>query len=95
MKQIATLLRIPRAHHKYIMMYGAYDFIDKCEDIVNNNDVARIKGRAMEARAKERQKVGLERIKKQMRGQSVPLEIPMPIFYRDKEIEREKIRELI
>ena len=43
MKQIATLLRIPRAHHSYIAKYGAYDFIEKCEHIVANNDANRIK----------------------------------------------------
>ena len=31
MKQIATLLRIPRAHHAYINKFGSYDFIEKCE----------------------------------------------------------------
>lgn len=64
MKQIATLLRIPRAHHQYIMTYGAYDFIEKCEDIVHNNDKKRIKERAMEQRAKQREKVGIDRIVK-------------------------------
>ena len=77
------------------MMYGAYDFIEKCEDIVHNNDKVRIKERALEERAVERQKVTLDRVKKQQRGHSVPLEIPMPKFYRDKEIEREKIQELM
>ena len=43
MKQIATLLRIPRAHHSYIAKYGAYDFIEKCEEIVANNDTKRLR----------------------------------------------------
>ena len=43
MKQIATLLRIPRAHHAYITKYGAYDFIEKCEEIVANNDAKRLR----------------------------------------------------
>lgn len=43
MKQIATLLRIPRAHHAYITKYGVYDFIEKCEDIVANNDADRLR----------------------------------------------------
>ena len=43
MKQIATLLRIPRAHHAYITKFGAYDFIEKCEQIVNNNDKVRLR----------------------------------------------------
>ena len=42
MKQIATLLRIPRAHHAYIAKYGSYDFIEKCEEIIANNDRERL-----------------------------------------------------
>ena len=51
MKQIATLLRIPRAHHSYIAKYGAYDFIEKCEHIVANNDANRLKDQALQERA--------------------------------------------
>ena len=86
MKQIATLLRIPRAHHAYIAKYGSYDFIEKCEELVANNDKVRLRNEAMELRAKERGKVGIERVTKQVRGQSVPLEIPMPLFNRDKKL---------
>ena len=95
MKQIATLLRIPRAHHAYIAKYGSYDFIEKCEDIVNNNDRSRRRARDVKDRAEERQAMAWKRSTNQQRGQSVPLEIPMPRFYRDKEIEREKIQELM
>ena len=86
MKQIATLLRIPRAHHAYIAKYGSYDFIEKCEELVANNDKVRLRNEAMELRAKERGKCGIERVTKQVRGQSVPLEIPMPLFNRDKKL---------
>ena len=51
MKQIATLLRIPRAHHQYITKYGAYDFIEKCEEIVDNNNKVRLRELAMMDRA--------------------------------------------
>ena len=95
MKQIATLLRIPRAHHAYINKYGSYDFIEKCEEIIKNNDSVRLLQEAFDERAVERQKVTVERVSKQRRGQSVPVEIPMPKFYKDKEIEREKIKEYI
>ena len=43
MKQIATLLRIPRAHHKYVNTYGAFDFIEKCNEIIEYNDTKRLK----------------------------------------------------
>lgn len=61
MKQIATLLRIPRAHHAYITKYGAYDFINKCEDIVANNDANRQREQQRKDRAIERQKVAWDR----------------------------------
>ena len=54
MKQIATLLRIPRAHHKYLLKYGAYDFINKCEEIISNNDEERLKEKHMQERAVKR-----------------------------------------
>jgi hypothetical protein len=57
MKQIATLLRIPRAHHAYINRYGSYDFIGKCEEIIKNNDTVRLRKEALDERAVERQKV--------------------------------------
>ena len=43
MKQIATLLRVPRAHHKYVDTYGAFDFIEKCNEIIEYNDTRRAK----------------------------------------------------
>jgi len=64
MKQIATLLRIPRAHHAYIMKFGAYDFIEKCEQIVENNDKIRLKEQAMEERASKRTKMTMNRVVK-------------------------------
>ena len=84
MKQLATLLRIPRAHHAYIHKYGAYDFIEKCEDIVANNDMARNREQAKQDRAQQRSLWAIERHTKQKRGQSVPDEILVPGFYRDK-----------
>jgi len=54
MKQIATLLRIPRAHHAYINKYGTYDFIEKCEDVIKNNDKGRLHKEALVERAVER-----------------------------------------
>lgn len=42
-----------------------------------------------------RQNAAWDRKTKQMRGSSVPLEIPLPKFFRNKEIEREKIKEHI
>lgn len=84
MKQIATLLRIPRAHHAYIMNYGAYDFIEKCEEIVDNNDRVRQREQMLQERARMRNVVTVERLGKQKRGMSVPVEIPMPKFYRNK-----------
>lgn len=56
MKQIATLLRIPRAHHAYIARFGTYDFISRCETIVKNNDKERQKEIDREEREKKRQK---------------------------------------
>ena len=51
MKQIATLLRVPRAHHKYVDTYGAFDFIEKCNEIIEYNDTRRAKQDALEDRA--------------------------------------------
>lgn len=65
MKQLATLLRIPRAHHAYIHKYGAYDFIEKCEDIVANNDLARNREQAKQDRAQQRSLWAIERHTKQ------------------------------
>lgn len=95
MKQIATLLRIPRAHHAYIVKYGAYDFIEKCEELIHNNDKERLRKRDMDERAEKRTKVNIERLNQQKRGRSMQVEIPMPKFYRDKEIEQERLKELI
>ena len=64
MKQIATLLRIPRAHHAYIMNYGAYDFIEKCEEIVDNNDRVRQREQMLQERARMRNVVTVERLGK-------------------------------
>ena len=62
MKQMQTLLRIPRAHHAYIQKFGVYDFIEKCDSIVNNNDMVRFRQMANDERAKQRQKVGMSRV---------------------------------
>jgi hypothetical protein len=88
MKQMATLLRIPRAHQAYINKVGTYDFITKCEEIIRDNDKVRLRKEALQERAEERQLVTKDRLAKQARGSSVPLEIPMPKFYRNKELER-------
>ena len=77
------------------MKFGAYDFIDKCEQIVRCNDGARSREEAKKQRAEKRAKLSVERVIKQKRGTSVPLEIPIPKYYKNKEIEREKIQELL
>ena len=64
MKQIATLLRIPRVHHSYILKYGAYDFIEKCENIVSNNDTSRLSEIQSKERAEIRQKAAWDRTTK-------------------------------
>ena len=51
MKQFATLLRIPRAHHKYVDEHGAYDFIEKCNELIEYNDTRRLHREALEERA--------------------------------------------
>ena len=65
MKQYASLLRIPRAHHKYINHYGAYDFIHKCEEIIRDNDTRRLRQEALDERAEKRKIVSIERVVKQ------------------------------
>ena len=60
MKQMATLLRVPRAHHKYISEFGAYDFILKCEELVRDNDSKRNTDDILKGRVEKRQKYSLE-----------------------------------
>ena len=62
MKQIATLLRVPRAHHRYIAEYGTYDFIEKCEEIVGSHDYARLNKEAQERRQVARQNLTMDRL---------------------------------
>ncbi len=51
MKQIAALLKIPRLHHKYIANNGTFDFIEKCEEIIAENDFVRSRKEALIERA--------------------------------------------
>ena len=51
MKQIATLLKVPRLHHKYIANNGTFDFIEKCEEIIAENDFLRSRKEALIERA--------------------------------------------
>eukprot|EP00353_Schmidingerella_taraikaensis_P012174 CAMPEP_0185588102 /NCGR_PEP_ID=MMETSP0434-20130131/51876_1 /TAXON_ID=626734 ORGANISM="Favella taraikaensis, Strain Fe Narragansett Bay" /NCGR_SAMPLE_ID=MMETSP0434 /ASSEMBLY_ACC=CAM_ASM_000379 /LENGTH=44 /DNA_ID= /DNA_START= /DNA_END= /DNA_ORIENTATION= len=44
------------------MKFGAYDFIEKCEQIVENNDKIRLKEQAMEERASKRTKMTMNRV---------------------------------
>lgn len=84
MKQIATLLRVPRAHHKYVDNYGAFDFIEKCNDIIDYNDTKRLRQEALEERARIRQSFSVDRAVKQMAGSRIQIEIPQPQFHRIK-----------
>ena len=68
MKQFATLLRIPRAHHKYINHYGAYDFIQKCEEIIRDNDTRRLRQERLDERAAKRQAISIDRVIRNQRG---------------------------
>lgn len=38
-KQIATLLRCPRAHFRYIEEYGIHDFITSCQKVIEVSTV--------------------------------------------------------
>ena len=84
------MLRVPRAHHKYVDTYGAFDFIEKCNEIIEFNDTKRLKKDALEARAVERQRMAVDRVTKQARGSSVPVEIPQPQFHKIRNRERRK-----
>lgn len=37
LKQIATLLRCPRAHFRYIEEYGIHDFITSCQKMLTGS----------------------------------------------------------
>lgn len=55
MKQIAALLKVPRLHHKYIANNGTFDFIEKCEEIIAENDFVRSRKEALIERAQKRE----------------------------------------
>jgi hypothetical protein len=57
MKQIAALLRIPRLHHNYIANNGIFDFIEKCEEIIAENDFVRSRKEALAERALKRESI--------------------------------------
>lgn len=76
MKQMAALLRIPRLHHRYIATNGTYDFIEKCEEVIAENDFVRGRKEALVERAAKRQQVTMERLSKQRQGISVSVMIP-------------------
>jgi len=60
-----------------------YDFILKCEEILKRSDEKRSREEALQERALRRQYVMLDRLNKQRRGESVPIQIPLPSHYRD------------
>jgi hypothetical protein len=75
-KEMATILKIPRLHHKYISSNGAADFVSRCEKVVKMHDVERHKQEVIDARVKLRQSVMWERVVKQKQGLSVSVVIP-------------------
>lgn len=93
MKQMATLLRVPRAHHKYISEFGAYDFIVKCEELIRDNDSKRGTDALMNARVEKRQKYSIESAINRQRGAKSMTErghseIKGRHFYKNKELEQ-------
>ena len=38
LKELATIIRIPRKHHAYIREHGVAEFVEKCKEVVEHHD---------------------------------------------------------
>jgi hypothetical protein len=62
MKQMAVLMRVPRLHHHFIAKYGVFEFIQKCDRIVKENDYSRKRREARQAREQRRESITINRL---------------------------------
>ena len=92
-RELATILKIPRLHHKYIKENGVNEFIEKCRDVVEHHDKTEQERDLSQERVRARHFESIEKyennsmnsdFKKSSRDNSVILKkLPFSVLYPD------------
>lgn len=61
LREMATILKIPRLHHKYLREHGVNEFIDKCKEVVEYHDKLEEEYEYSQRRLKARIRDSIER----------------------------------
>ena len=63
MRDMATILKVPRVHHAYIKDHGVDEFVDRCKSVVEYHDLKNDEFEYSTARMRARQQESLEKTK--------------------------------